>query len=608
MRKQKNSSLGIKISLIFILIVFTVMLIFSCVLYQYFLNTIQDNLVGGIESTAAINSEMVAHLLGRIEISCNQIHDDRTVHDSTAEMQPIPRMIVEHEANQDNLDILKLMQDYEQNLKSFNALFSTSLSESGDYSNILFTDSSWAIHVYMPKRTLAGGGKGFSSDKKVKDADWYQQAVAYNGEPYWFVEEETGALCMAKALRYSRLQYGMDLSERPLGVIAVKFDTALIFKNLDLNSLTPDSAVLLYDENEKIIFASKLEIGGVKTRDILDNVDTELTRTVSYQGVDYYVNARKLPLGLHIMTLVPVSDIFQMSNETIHIIIVMGFVMIGVAVFMTVFLSRMVFYPLREFTRHMAEGYREPFYFKHTRRDELGILYQTYHNLLQELDESMKKELDAVGIQKQMELRALQLQINPHFIYNTLNSIACLAMLNRQEHIASLIDSLTRIIRYNISKPEDMVQIEDELHIIRQYEYIQRSCYSEGICMEYAVDDAVSQLLIPKLIIQPLIGNSIKYGVMPDEQTVHIKLEISMEADYLMIIVWDSGRNADVEKINRYISGKLELMVDSLGVRNVYERLEITYGENAEFLYSQDVEGHTIATIKIAAKALRTVK
>ncbi len=607
MKKQRNSSLSIKISLIFILIVFVVMLFFSWVLYQYFLDMVQNNLIDGIEATADINSEMVDHLLGRIEIACNEIHDNGVIYSTTAEMPPITRMIVEQEANQENLDIRKLIMDYEQNLKNFNGLFSASFSESGDYSNILFMDSNWPIHVYMPKRTLEKGGKGFSSDLKVKDVDWYRQAMAYDGEAYWFVEEETGALCMAKALHFSYLMYGIDLSEHPLGVIAVKFNTDLIFKNLDLSSLTPDSAVLLYDQNETVIFASKQEIGGVKTEDILDNVDAELNRTISYQGVEYYVNTRKLPLGLHILTLVPVSDIYQMSNDTIQIITVVGFMMICLAIFMIVLLSRVIFYPLQEFTRYMAEGNREPFPFKYERRDELGILYRTYHDLLWELDESMKKELDAVEIQKQMELRALQLQINPHFIYNTLNSIACLAMLNNQDRISNLIDSLSRIIRYNISKPDVLVRIEDEIRIIKQYENIQKSCYSEQICLEYIVDDAVSKLMIPKLIIQPLIGNSIKYGVVPDEHRVCIKLKIYMESEYLNIMVWDSGRNADVEKINRYISGKLELMVDSLGVRNVYERLQITYGENAEFVYSQDAEGHTIATIKIAAKALESV-
>lgn len=604
--KTKSVSMSVRISLAFILIVLAVMIAFSYVLYDYFQVIIHDNLVEGIESTVLINSEMVDRLFARIESNCNQIHNNEMIYSSFTDMPPITKMIVEYEANKDDVDFLKLTSNYTTNLKSMNDLFFACFNDNDEYSNVLFTDSSWSIHQYMPKRTLLSGGKGFSSDIRVKDSEWYQIAVSNGGNPYWFVVEETGELCMAKAIHYTQMENGLNLVEMPLGVISVMFDSTVISEHLDLNSLTPSSAVLLFNKNEKIVYSNRYEINGVNINEILEKFDYGVSGRVSYINEDYYMYIRELPLELEILTLVPVQDIYQMSRDAINIIIIISIVMILIVVFATFFLSKMVFNPLRRFTRYIAEGHIGQPPFKYPRNDELGILFQTHNNLIQELDRSMKNQMDAIEAQKKMELRALQLQINPHFIYNALNSVSCLAMLNRQEQITDIIDSLTRVIRYNINCPDGFIQIKDEVSIIQQYERIHKSCYSQQISLEYNVSKEVESLQIPKLIIQPLIENSLKYGVMPNENIVYIKLDVHMQANHLVITVWDSGRDANIEKINQYISGKLELMVDSLGVRNVYERLEIAYRENASFVYSQDQEGHTIATIKIAAKAMKT--
>ena len=193
----------------------------------------------------------------------------------------------------------------------------------------------------------------------------------------------------------------------------------------------------------------------------------------------------------------------------------------------------------------------------------------------------------------------MQAQINPHFVYNTLNSISCLAMINNQENIAGLIRSLTKILRYNISNLERMVSLSEELHIIRQYENIQKSCYRESIEFEYDVDQSTENIKIPKLMIQPLVENALIHSVNYKEKTKYIHLVICKSEDKLIVRVCDNGTEADVEKINQYITGMVVYEGNSLGVRNVYERMKLVYGADAELKYEKDEEGQTVAKLQI---------
>lgn len=607
MKKQvQHRSLGIKISLTVILILFTVMGSFALILYCYFQNTIRSQLTKIVDTAGSSNGEVMLNQLRRIETACDLVNDNKMIYSNEGtEVPPITRLVVGYAHSRDADALRKLIVDYSQSLKLFNDYFTTCFGENTGYSNILFVDGQWPIHQVMPRRTLKSGGNGFSKSTWVVDEDWYQRAWKQEGEAYWFVEHETGQLCMAQRLNYRYVEGGMHIAESPLGVIAVKFDLSAISKNLDLSSLTPDSRVLLYDGWDSVVYANSSDGYDWSVTDMLKSRNQLQDGTLRYKGKTYLVQTVSLPLGLNMMTLVPDEDIYRMAEQTIRIIIVLCIVLAGVAVFLTMLLSSTIFKPLREFAAYMEKGSTERFVFDHARRDELGTLYRSYNRLMNSLDESMRKQVEEKEKRREIELRALQLQINPHFTYNTLNSISCLAMLNGQDRIAELIGNLTRILRYNISNPSQLVQVQEEVDLIRRYENIQKSCYRDTISFEYDIAPETKPLLIPKLIVQPLVENALMYGMDPKGKTVYIKLSISLEQDCLVISVWDSGKDADVDRINRYIAGELACRVDSLGVRNVYERINLAYGDDAGLNYQKDAQGHTVALIRIPEASLK---
>ena len=601
MRKfYKRLSLSIKISLLFMLMIFTMVGVFTFFLHLYFTETVNDAVTDAVDSTVIANNNELENLLKRLEISCDLVHDNEIIYSNESIEAPvISNMIIEYYPMEHNENLMQLRNEYATNLELFNSYFRTSFGSESGYSNILYVDTKWPISVYMQKKAINYPWNGFYSSIKVKDAEWYQTAEEMNGEIFWYIEEKTGQLCMAKLLKYRYIDSKLNLFEENLGVLNVCFDISMISKQLNLSGLTRDSEVMLLDPNERIVYSSVLGKTGEKISGKLTEIYMNETQEILYEGKACLVNQKELPLGLQIITIVPVEDIHQMTAKTVQIIGIIGMVIIAVAAFFTIFLSQMVVSPLRKFAKHMENGKAESFEFDHSRKDEVGTLYRSFNYLMQQLEASMEKELEANEKQKQAELNALQAQINPHFVYNTLNSISCMAMLNSQEYIAELIGSLTKILRYNISSPDRMVSVAEELHIIKQYESIQKSCYRESIHFEYEVAPETESIMIPKLMIQPLIENALIHSINYKEKTIRVYLSCYIEEHELIVVVRDNGTEANVEKINQYITGQAVGERNSLGVRNVYERIKLVFGEAAELKYEKDENRNTVAKFRI---------
>lgn len=599
-KRYKSLSLSIKISLLFMLMNFIVVGAFTVILYFYFMGTVNESVTGAVNSTVTANTNELENLLRRIEISCELVHNNEVIYSNeSVEAPAISKMIIEYYPMEHNENLMQLRDDYATNLELFNSYFKTCFGDESGYSNILYVDTKWPISVYMQKKTIIYPWNGFYSSVKIKNTDWYQTAEEMSGENYWYIDEGTGQLCMAKLLKYRYIGSNTKLCEDNLGVLTVCFDSSVISRHLNLSGLTMDSEVMLLDQNDMIIYANDSEKMGTTINGELSQINLNESHEITYEGRACLINQKELPLGLQIITIVPIDDIHQMTAQTVRIIGIVGIVMIAIAIFFTIFLSQTVVSPLRKFAEHMEAGKTERFEFDHSRRDEVGTLYRAFNHLMRQLEQSMENTLEANEKKKQAELNALQAQINPHFVYNTLNSISCLAMINKQEYIAELIGSLTKILRYNISNPDRMVSVAEELHIIKQYESIQKSCYRESIYFEYEVVPETESIMIPKLMIQPLIENALIHSINYKEKIICIHLLIYMVSNNLIIEVWDNGTEANVEKINQYITGQVVYEGNSLGVRNVYERMKIVFGNAAELKYEKDENGNTVARFRI---------
>lgn len=253
-------------------------------------------------------------------------------------------------------------------------------------------------------------------------------------------------------------------------------------------------------------------------------------------------------------------------------------------------------------------------------RDEVGSLARSFNYMIGEIQslvrkqeetiEELKRERDYVAeVQKQKrkaELNALQTQINPHFLYNTLNAITWQAADQGAEEISILSNSLGKFFRLSLSKGAEVITLKDELEHVSSYLDIQSIRYHSKLHYEIAVEERWRELKIIKLILQPLVENSIYHGIKekPGAGRIRISAKPVDDGGQLMLIVWDDGLGIGVEKlavINEGLKNGVTDRTEGYGIYNVNERIRLFYGSAYGLRYESKEGEWTKAVLTVPA-------
>lgn len=224
-------------------------------------------------------------------------------------------------------------------------------------------------------------------------------------------------------------------------------------------------------------------------------------------------------------------------------------------------------------------------------QDDTESITYTLNGMIKLLKESMEREHSLEILRKQAEISKLQSQINPHFLYNTLESIRGEAIVQGNEDIAEMTEALANYFRYNISKKGDFVTLGDELKNVENYITIQKYRFDNRISyrVEYhSTDSSILQSLMPKLTLQPIIENSIYHGLETKIGDGEIIIHITASEKLLIIVVSDNGIGIDSEtldKINQRLNSDKTTIVDAedksnlgIAIININQRLKLLWG------------------------------
>lgn len=222
--------------------------------------------------------------------------------------------------------------------------------------------------------------------------------------------------------------------------------------------------------------------------------------------------------------------------------------------------------------------------------DELGILSDAFRQMLADLKiliEKDKERLEMDRLVKELELQALQSQINPHFLFNTLNVLSKLALLEGAEQASDLIVSMSNLLRYNLRKLDQPVTLRDEVGHVREYIRIQQARFRDRFRFETDIDEAALGTRVPALTIQPLVENAFAHGIEGLERDAVIGLAIRREAESVLVAVSDNGSGMSEEvrqALLRLEAGTAAIPgrqhSTGLGTRNVFKRLQLLYGRS----------------------------
>lgn len=243
--------------------------------------------------------------------------------------------------------------------------------------------------------------------------------------------------------------------------------------------------------------------------------------------------------------------------------------------------------------------------FKSDYEDEVTQVGMRFNRMLDEINGLIEEVREVEHEKRKAEIKSLSAQIDPHFLYNALNTVYWKSQLNRQDDVRQMVLSLSQLFQLGLNKGNEITTLEKELVHVEQYLTIQQLCYEDLFVYKIEVaDEGLRDLPMLRVILQPLVENSILHGFKKKQEGGRIDIRVSETEAYLELSVIDNGSGMDVESVYRDM--RLEDMSDKgYALRNVYHRLKLYYGESAEVLLSSEPEVRTAVTLIIPSIQLR---
>lgn len=304
--------------------------------------------------------------------------------------------------------------------------------------------------------------------------------------------------------------------------------------------------------------------------------------------VDYSEYIREIQ-GLNIMLL-------GLATMAVILIVIISF-----------FISRRITRPISEINQAMIQVEQRsypPALISRT-LDEIDDLIQGFNHMVKSLkklnadiirEQEEKRRYEVEKINAQLEL--LQSQINPHFIHNTLNALKYMALKAYNQELADTIGSFNTLLRASISTNTEFTTVEEECHYVMEYMNIQKIRYSSrDIECTYYVNAEAAEALLPRLILQPLVENSLFHGILPLENNKagKIKIVCLVENNFLHVYITDNGIGITEDTIRRINSGELRVTngYNHIGLNNVKERLNLMYNTDCRFIITSEYQSGT---------------
>ncbi|MBP5383674.1 MAG: histidine kinase [Lachnospiraceae bacterium] len=290
--------------------------------------------------------------------------------------------------------------------------------------------------------------------------------------------------------------------------------------------------------------------------------------------------------------------------------------------FLILLVTRSITHPLLELSKRadsVAKGELDVELMTVESKDEIGVLTSAFNKMVvslreyidqirirMELENAMKeRELMMTTHLKDAQLKYLQAQINPHFLFNTLNAGAQLAMMEGADRTNKYIQNMADFFRYNVKKNNEKVTISQEIELVDSYIYILNVRFAGDIHFEKELDESLLDLTVPSMIIQPVVENSVNYGIRNIEWEGHIRVSLYREENSACICVEDNGIGISPEMITKIMNREIstsDVSADSngVGLSNVINRLKLFFGREDIFTIESPGENlGTKATIRI---------
>jgi two-component system, sensor histidine kinase YesM len=570
-RFLKFKRLQLVISVSFSLITLFVMAMVGIVLYEKFSSLAERNAVLG-------NQQIVAQI---------KINLEQYLEDMTDTFKVVDEKLREH----GGVSGAKLEEQLETIIKTRDDIVSIALfNEQGE------------LLTGLPQLDLR-------HNARLKEQSWYRSAIEnpnhlsfslphvqnlYRGQYKWVVS-------MSKGVTIEQNGTAMP------AVLLVDFNFKTIDELLRNVSLGQTGYVYVIDESAgNIVYHPQQQLiyAGLK----YENVEQALKYTFgSYKDISTG-EARLITIqtvnniGWKIIGISYMNEILTTQKEISAFMVWLLVIVVVMMLLISLYVSSRITQPIKRLERSMKQVERGNFDIQlpHTGNDEVGLLSRRFQFMVMRIRELMDQNIREQEAKRKSELEVLQSQINPHFLYNTLNSVVRMAAAGRSEEVVTTITSLSRFFRISLSRGNHLITVQDELEHVRNYLVIQSVRYRSKFEYQIEAEEEALSCQTVKLILQPIVENAIHHGIEEMVDPGMIRIGVTVDRETVTFVIEDNGLGIHPERLKQLLNHTVASESGSgVGIRNVHERIRLTYGDPYGLSIMSMPEVGTTVTIRI---------
>lgn len=368
-----------------------------------------------------------------------------------------------------------------------------------------------------------------------------------------------------------------------LGVILLDIRHDIIQSSINGVTIGEKGFVFVMDQEDNIVYTP---VNGIVYRVNPKWVKAMEPMSVQIQGGSYQIRSELSPYtGWRTVGVFSMDEVMSSVNTIVYILFTCVIISLVLVVIVSFKFSRTLTNPIFKLKRLMkqAESGDLTVRFNFEHNDEIGELGQSFNHMIARIDQLIQMVYVEQENKRTAEMKSLQEQIKPHFLYNTLDTISWMARDYDAEDIVRLVDALTNMFRIGLSHGKDIITVKEEITHVSNYLYIQKIRYKDKLNYVIHVDESLYAVEVPKLILQPLVENAIYHGVKAKRGGGTITITGVPEGENLVFTVQDDGAGMlqeKVEELNRRMSERSVLdEKKSFGLFYIRERIQLCYGK-----------------------------
>ncbi|MFF2479876.1 sensor histidine kinase [Paenibacillus sp. NPDC058071] len=385
-----------------------------------------------------------------------------------------------------------------------------------------------------------------------------------------------------------------------LGMVYILLNYDTVFSEMLSEPFKGRGNLYIIDSEKRILAATdRSKIGGSLHDDISAN-HSRTNNEVSIGSSDQLQIVKPLSSGWNVVGLFSMKYIDTQNGTVLILISAITLFFLLLSTFLMLTIVKNIVYRIRKLGGKMSNLSRGDFdvVVRNQQQDELGELERVFNSMTRQIGKLVDDITKAGKLEKELAFKALQAQINPHFVYNSLSLLRWRALDAGDEEQIAIIDALSTFYRFTLNNNSSFITINDELTHVRAYLDIQQFRYMGRVRIEWNIDESVGELYVLKTMLQPIVENCYIHGAITKKKDGLIRISVCKIDDKVLFTVYDNGQGIPKQVLQEIEAGTYVSKNNGFGTSNIKERLALYFGDRASFkLESREGEWTNVSVV-----------